>query len=236
MGWNRRFKKIKEFIKNEDNADIEFFNTTNEIPDKPKKKSFWNKWKHEKTSDNKNNVEKIKKKSTNRSILMNFRRRNTLQIIKYLEGKEIFNCFFYTDVTNISLILEQGIRPTSLVKLLTKQEYTVWTYLEHATYLELELGNSTRHYFWKWCTDNKVDLNKIAIVSVDINKLFQVTSKDWGLNLETNRIQVYEIIPVAAIDWILLKDKKMFRLANMYVEKQNLKLKIYQGNQVQNNE
>lgn len=230
MGWSRRFKKLKEFLKKEDKGDIEFFNSTSESEDVPKKKSFWNKWKK------KNNIvpditeKKVNPKNSNRNIFMNFRRRNTLQIIKYLESKEIFNCFFYTDVNNISLILEQGIRPTSLVKLLTKQEYIVWTYLEHATYIELELGNSTRHYFWKWCTDNKVDLNKIAIISIDINKLFQVTSKDWGLNLETNRVQVYEIIPVNAIDWILLKDKKMFRLAKMYVEKQNLKLKIYQGN------
>lgn len=207
-----KFKKLKKFIKKENKKeDIDFFYVPND-------------------NDDENKSKKTHKPKKRTNIFQHFRRRNTLQIVKYLESKSIFNCFFYTDVQNIPLILEQGIKPTGQIKLLPKEEYIVWTYLEHATYLELELGNSTRHYFWKWCTDQKVDLNNIAIISIDINKLFQSTKQDWELNLETNRIQIYEKISNSAIDWILVKNQKMFRLAKLYSEKQNLKLKIFQGN------
>lgn len=206
----KKFNKI--FKKDKKQENIDFFYVPNDDDEK-------------KPKNHKN------KKSFN--LFQSFRRRNTMQIIKYLESKNIFNCFFYTDVHNIPLILEQGIKPTGQIKLLPKEEYTVWTYLEHATYLELELGNSTRHYFWKWCADLKVDLNNIAIISIDINRLFQTTKQDWELKLEVNRIQIFEKISNSAIDWILVKNQKMFRLAKLHAEKQNLKLKVFQGNEGQ---
>lgn len=213
---NINFKKLKKFIKKEKKGeDIDFFYVPEGDSDDDSKKKKGHKL----------------KKRTN--LFQNFRRRNTLQIIKYLETKNIFNCFFYTDVHNIPLILEQGIKPTGQIKLMPKEEYIVWTYLEHATYLELELGNSTRHYFWKWCTEQEVDLNNIAIISIDISKLFQTTKQDWELNLETNRIQIYEKIASSAIDWILVKNQKMLRLAKIHAERQNLKVKIFQGNEGQ---
>lgn len=206
-----KFKKLKKAIKKETTPnDIDFFYVPDDNPE-----------------DDKNKKAKAKK---SRNIFQHFRRRNTLQIVKYLESKNVYNCFFYTDVNNVPLILEQGIKPTGQIKLLPKEEYTVWTYLEHATYLELELGNSTRHYFWKWCADQKVDLSNLAIISIDVDKLFQTTKLDWELNLETNRIQIYEPIANAAIDWILVKNKKMFQLTKIHAAKQNLKLKVFQGN------
>lgn len=224
MGWSRRIKKIKEYFSDENqlNLDISKLSEDNE-----KKNPFFNRFKKQKKS-NKSSTSTNNKKRNN--IFLNFRRRSTIQIIKHLENKNIFNLFFYTDVSNITLILEQGIKPSSQIKLLPKQEYIVWTYLEHSTYLELELGNSTRHFFWKWCAEQNVDVNKIAIISVDIHKLFQSTTKDWGLNVDTNRVQIYETIPVEAIDWILVKDRKMFRLAKLYIDNQRLKLKLFQGN------
>ncbi|WP_338980408.1 acetyltransferase [Spiroplasma endosymbiont of Lasioglossum malachurum] len=224
MGWSRRIKKIKEYFsdENQPNLDISKLSEDNE-----KKTPFFNRFKKQKKS-NKSSTSTNNKKRNN--IFLNFRRRSTIQIIKHLENKNIFNLFFYTDVSNITLILEQGIKPSSQIKLLPKQEYIVWTYLEHATYLELELGNSTRHFFWKWCAEQNVDVNKIVIISVDIHKLFQSTTKDWGLNVDTNRVQIYETIPVEAIDWILVKDRKMFRLAKLYIDNQRLKLKLFQGN------
>ncbi|MBP1524997.1 MAG: acetyltransferase [Spiroplasma ixodetis] len=224
MGWSRRIKKIKEYFsdENQPNLDISKLSEDNE-----KKNPFFNRFKKQKKS-NKSSTSTNNKKRNN--IFLNFRRRSTIQIIKHLENKNIFNLFFYTDVSNITLILEQGIKPSSQIKLLPKQEYIVWTYLEHATYLELELGNSTRHFFWKWCAEQNVDVNKIVIISVDIHKLFQSTTKDWGLNVDTNRVQIYETIPVEAIDWILVKDRKMFRLAKLYIDNQRLKLKLFQGN------
>lgn len=224
MGWSRRIKKIKEYFsdENQPNLDISKLSEDNE-----KKSSFFKGFRKQKK--NKKVTPSISNKKRN-NIFLNFRRRSTIQIIKHLESKNIFNLFFYTDVSNITLILEQGIKPSSEIKLLPKQEYIVWTYLEHATYLELELGNSTRHFFWKWCAEQNVDVNKIAIISVDVHKLFQSTTKDWGLNIDTNRVQVYEPIQVTAIDWILVKDRKMFRLAKLYIDNQRLKLKLFQGN------
>ncbi|WP_174480323.1 acetyltransferase [Spiroplasma endosymbiont of Danaus chrysippus] len=224
MGWSRRIKKIKEYFsdENQPNLDISKLSEDNE-----KKNPFFNRFKKQKKSNKSSTLTNNKKRN---NIFLNFKRRSTIQIIKHLENKNIFNLFFYTDVSNITLILEQGIKPSSQIKLLPKQEYIVWTYLEHATYLELELGNSTRHFFWKWCAEQNVDVNKIAIISVDIHKLFQSTTKDWGLNVDTNRVQIYEIIPVEAIDWILVKDRKMFRLAKLYIDNQRLKLKLFQGN------
>lgn len=224
MGWSRRIKKIKEYFsdENQPNLDISKLSEDNE-----KKTPFFNRFKKQKKSNKYSTLTNNKKRN---NIFLNFRRRSTIQIIKHLENKNIFNLFFYTDISNITLILEQGIKPSSQIKLLPKQEYIVWTYLEHATYLELELGNSTRHFFWKWCAEQNVDVNKIAIISVDIHKLFQNTVKDWGLNVDTNRVQIYETIPVEAIDWILVKDRKMFRLAKLYIDNQRLKLKLFQGN------
>ena len=224
MGWSRRIKKIKEYFsdENQPNLDISKLSEDNE-----KKTPFFNRFKKQKKSNKSSTLTNNKKRN---NIFLNFRRRSTIQIIKHLENKNIFNLFFYTDISNITLILEQGIKPSSQIKLLPKQEYIVWTYLEHATYLELELGNSTRHFFWKWCAEQNVDVNKIAIISVDIHKLFQNTVKDWGLNVDTNRVQIYETIPVEAIDWILVKDRKMFRLAKLYIDNQRLKLKLFQGN------
>ncbi|WP_425382795.1 acetyltransferase [Spiroplasma endosymbiont of Melieria omissa] len=224
MGWSRRIKKIKEYFsdENQPNLDISKLSEDNE-----KKTPFFNRFKKQKKFNKSSTLTNNKKRN---NIFLNFRRRSTIQIIKHLENKNIFNLFFYTDVSNITLILEQGIKPSSQIKLLPKQEYIVWTYLEHATYLELELGNSTRHFFWKWCAEQNVDVNKIGIISVDIHKLFQSTIKDWGLNVDTNRVQIYETIPVEAIDWILVKDRKMFRLAKLYIDNQRLKLKLFQGN------
>lgn len=225
MGWSRRIKKIKEYFsdENQPNLDISKLSEDNE-----KKPSFFKRFKKQKKNHQATTINSDNKRRNN--IFLHFRRRSTVQIIKYLESNNIFNLFFYTDVNNITLILEQGIKPSSEIKLLPKQEYIVWTYLEHATYLELELGSSTRHFFWKWCAEQDVDIDKIAIISVDVHKLFQNTTKDWGLNIDTNRIQIYEAIPIAAIDWILVKDRKMFRLAKLYITNQRLKLKLFQGN------
>lgn len=213
-----KFKKIKKIFKKEKKEDINFFiaEEDNNESDQKNKKSQYTKL--------------GKKHHKSRNALFNFRRRNTIQIIKYLENKNIFNGFFYTDVHNIILILEQGVKPTSEIKLLSKQQYVVWTYLEHATYLELELGNTTRHYFWKWCSEQNVQLNNIAIISINFSKLFEMTYDEWGLNLETNRLQIYERIPIEAIDWILVKDRRIFRLARTHITGKNLKVKIFQGN------
>lgn len=210
---NFDFKKLKEFLKKEKQIrDVDLSTSSN---------------------DNSTISEKKIKSKAKKNLFEHFRRRNTLQIIKYLESKNVFNCFFYTDVDNIPLIFEQGIKPTGQINLVPKQEYTVWTYLEHATYLELELGNSTRHFFWKWCSEQKVNLNNIAIISIDIERLFQTTKQDWQLKLETNRIQIFEKISNSAIDWILIKNPKMFRLAKVYAQNQDLKLEIFQGNEGQ---
>lgn len=229
MSMKEKFKKFKNKLIADKNNEINFFDEQllpNDIEEFGLDKNY-----------KKNNLKEMKKnnKTSKNSLFVNFRRRNSLQIIKYLETNKIFNCFFYTNVNNISLILEQGIRPISSIKLLSNEEYIVWTYLEHKEFLELELSNSTRHYFWKWCAENKVDLNKIAIISIDINKLFKYTTKDWTLDLQTNRIQIYEIVPVDAIDWILVKDKKMFSMIKIFIDQQNLKIKLFQGNNGQIN-
>ena len=224
MSWSWWIKKIKEYFSDENQPNLDILKLSE---DNEKKNSFFNRCKKQKKCNKSSTLTNNKKRN---NIFLNFRRRSTIQIIKYLENKNIFNLFFYTDVSNITLILEQGIKPSSQIKLLSKQEYIVWTYLEHANYLELELGNSTRHFFWKWCAEQNVDVNKIAIISVDIHKLFQGTIKDWSLNIDTNRVQIYETVPVEAIDWILVKDRKIFRLAKLYIDNQRLKLKLFQGN------
>jgi len=109
-----KFKKIKEKLKKEKKEDINFFISEEDKTKKPEQET------------KKPQYTKLEKKyRKSRNILFNFRRRNTIQIIKYLENKNIFNGFFYTDVHNITLILEQGIKPTSEIKLLPKQQYVV---------------------------------------------------------------------------------------------------------------
>lgn len=177
----------------------------------------------------KNNL--FKNKNINKKIknIFNFKRRKTKKIIKELNQQQIKTLLFYTDINNIIRQLEFGLQPIKNIKLSKKNEYIVWTYLEKNDYLEFELDNSTRYYFWNWIMEQKVDLIKIAIIAIDIQNLFNLTKKDWKYDNINRRIKIFEDVNPKSFNWILIKNNKYLNIIKTYIKNNNLKIKIFQG-------
>ena len=158
-----------------------------------------------------------------------FKRRKTHKIIKELNRQRIKSLLFYTDISNVLRQLEFGLQPVKNIHLAKESEYIVWTYLEKPDHLEFELDNSTRHYFWSWIAEQKVDPSQIAVIAIDIQNLFHLTKKDWEYDDVTRRVKVFEDVKPGAIRWVLMKNNQYLSRIQMYVKSNNLKLKIFQG-------
>ncbi|AGM25452.1 hypothetical protein [Spiroplasma chrysopicola] len=159
-----------------------------------------------------------------------FRRRKTQKIIKEINSQKVKVLLFYTDVKNILRQLEFGLQPVNNIHLGKNDEYTVWTYLEKKDHLEFELDNSTRHFFWEWIAEQKVDPNQIAIVALDIKKLYEHTKADWEYDEVTRRIKIFENIKPEVISWILVKNPEYVKRIEQYLMSQNnLKIKLFKG-------
>ncbi len=158
-----------------------------------------------------------------------FKRRKTHKIIKELNRQRIKSLLFYTDISNVLRQLEFGLQPINNIHLAKESEYIVWTYLEKPDHLEFELDNSTRHYFWSWIADQKVDPSQIVVIAIDIQNLFHLTKKDWEYDDVNRRVKVFEDVKPAAIRWVLMKNNNYLNRIQMYVKSNNLKLKIFQG-------
>ncbi|AHI52548.1 hypothetical protein [Spiroplasma culicicola] len=151
------------------------------------------------------------------------------KVFQIIKTKKNENLYFYTDVNNILLILENGIRLVKEQKLRSDQEYIVWTYLENNNSIGLEFDSSTRAHFWKWASEAKVDVEKISVVGIDPHKLAKLTKKDWALDNVGNIVYVYETIPVEAIDFIMIKDKSNLKRIQTYVEANDINIDVFFG-------
>ncbi|AHF58222.1 hypothetical protein [Spiroplasma eriocheiris] len=158
-----------------------------------------------------------------------FKRRKTHKIIKNLNAQKIRTLLFYTDVSNVLRQLEFGIQPIKNIHLVKDSEYIVWTYLEKPDHIEFELDNSTRHYFWSWIAEQKVDPNQIAVIAIDIKKLFENTKTDWYYEETTRRVHLFEDVKPECIKWILMKNNEYLNRIQNYVKSTNLKIKVFQG-------
>jgi hypothetical protein len=132
-------------------------------------------------------------------------------------------------VSNCLLILEQGIRTLNERKLKKGEEYTVWTYLENSNSIGLEFDSSTRANFWKWATNAKIDVAKVAVIAVDPAKLAKICKKDWAFDHVANVVYVYETIPPEAISWIMIKDRKNLQRIKTIVEGNGINIKVFYG-------
>ncbi|WP_338954883.1 acetyltransferase [Spiroplasma endosymbiont of Polydrusus cervinus] len=158
-----------------------------------------------------------------------FKRHKTHKIIKEFNRQRVKLLLFYTDISNVLRQLEFGLQPIKNIQLAKESEYIVWTYLEKPDHLEFELDNSTRHYFWSWVAEQKVDPTQIAVIAIDIKSLFDLTKKDWEYDDVTRRVKVFEDVKPAAIRWILIKNNQYLNRIQTYVKSNHLKLKIFQG-------
>ena len=158
-----------------------------------------------------------------------FKRRKTHKIIKELNHQRIKSLLFYTDTSNVLRQLEFGLQPVQNIHLAKESEYVVWTYLEKPDHLEFELDNSTRHYFWSWVAEQKVDPSQIAVIAIDIKKLFLLTKKDWEYDDVTRRIKIFEDVKPEAIRWILMKNNQYLNRIQTYVKSNRLSIKVFQG-------
>lgn len=191
------------------------------IEKKPKSKlfsKFFN-WK-KKTNDSKDEDEQIS---------YTLGRSQTKKIFKDLINKNITHLYFYTSSVNVFRILEQGIKPTKMIKLAKGEEYIVWTYLEKPNHIELELSNSTRYYFWQWCIDQMIDPNSIAIIYINLKKLFNVTSSEWDFNEQKQHLIIKEPINIKAIESILIKDRRILKRIEQYLKYNNSNIKVFYG-------
>ncbi|AHB36002.1 hypothetical protein [Spiroplasma apis] len=152
--------------------------------------------------------------------------KKVLQIIK---NKKIANLYFYTDVNNILLILENGIRLVKDQQLKSNEEYVVWTYLENNNSVGMEFDSSSRAHFWKWASEANVDVEKISVVGINPQTLAKLTKKDWAYDQVANIVYVYEKIPVEAIDFIMIKDKANLKRIQTYVQANEIEIDVYFG-------
>lgn len=153
------------------------------------------------------------------------------KIMAIIKNKSVKNLLFYTDVDNVLLILDQGIKLIKEQKLDAGQEYIVWTYLENENSIGFEFDTSTRAHFWKWASDAKLDIEKIAIIGIDPKKLSDLCRKDWALDSVSNIVYVYENIPVEAIDYILIKDKHNLARIKTIIDANDMQIDVFFGEQ-----
>ncbi|WP_338969922.1 hypothetical protein [Spiroplasma endosymbiont of Labia minor] len=156
---------------------------------------------------------------------------NQKKIMLNVKQKNIKNFLFYTDVNNIIHILEYGIKNINSQKLQKDEIYTVWTYLEHDNSIGVELDTSTRAHFWKWASDNDVDVNQIAVIGINPYKLVDDSTKDWAKDETTNIIYIYDNIPINAIDWIMIKDKHHLKQIRTLIDSNNINVDVYFGSE-----
>ncbi len=98
-------------------------------------------------------------------------------------------------------------------------------------YIDCELENSSRAIFWNWVIENKINTQDIAIFVININKLFELTKQDWLEINEKNIVRIFENIEPSTIDSILVQKSSDLESINKYVNRHNLKINIYKGNQ-----
>ncbi|QBQ07399.1 acetyltransferase [Spiroplasma gladiatoris] len=151
------------------------------------------------------------------------------KVFQIMKTKKNLNLYFYTDVNNILLILENGIRLLKDQKLNKTEEYIVWTYLENNNSIGLEFDSSTRAHFWKWASEAKVDVEKISVIGINAEKLARHCKKDWGLDTVGNLVYIYETIPVEAIDFIMIKDKANLKRIETFVEANDIDIDVFYG-------
>ncbi|ASP28646.1 hypothetical protein SCORR_v1c08740 [Spiroplasma corruscae] len=151
------------------------------------------------------------------------------KILETIKNKKIETFFFYTDVNNLLIILENGIQLLKEKSLEKDEEYIVWTYLEHKESIGLEFDTSTRAHFWKWATNSKVDVEKISVIGIDPHKLAKLTKNDWAYDATKKVVYVYETIPVEAIEYIMIKDKANLKRIKTYVDSNDIDIDVFYG-------
>ncbi|WP_338972617.1 hypothetical protein [Spiroplasma endosymbiont of Panorpa germanica] len=150
-------------------------------------------------------------------------------ILSKIKDNNIKHFLFYTQVDNIYLILENGIRLISQKNLKKDQEYTVWTYLENENSIGLEFDSSTRASFWKWALEAGLSVEEVGVIGINPEKLSELTTKDWSQDEDSNIVYVYENIPTKAIEWIMVKDRKNLDKIKTVVESNELDIAVYFG-------
>ncbi|ARU92151.1 hypothetical protein SCLARK_001687 [Spiroplasma clarkii] len=151
------------------------------------------------------------------------------EVLKVLKQKNIKDLYFYTDINNVMLILENGIRLVKDQRLTKAEEYTVWTYLENKNSIGLEMDNSVRAHFWKWVSEAKINVEMISVIGINPEKLDKLTKQDWAYDAKDNLVYIYETIPVEAISFIMVKDKTNLKRIQTYVEAQDIAIDVYFG-------
>ncbi|AUB31226.1 acetyltransferase [Spiroplasma floricola] len=181
-----------------------------------------------KKTDIKNNLSENKPKKGFFKKIFNSKE-GQKKVLSIIKTKKINNLYFYTDVNNVLLILENGIRLLKDQKLRKDEEYTVWTYLENENSIGLEFDSSTRAHFWKWASESKVDIEKITVIGIDPEKLAKLSKNDWAMDDVKNIVYVYETIPLDAIDFIMIKDKSNLKRIQTYVEANDIQIDVFYG-------
>ncbi|AGR40874.1 hypothetical protein [Spiroplasma taiwanense] len=151
------------------------------------------------------------------------------KVFQIIKNKKNNHLYFYTDVSNIFLILENGIRLLKDQKLKKDEEYIVWTYLENENSVGLEFDSSTRAHFWKWASEAKVDIEKISVIGINFDILAKVTKNDWALDEIKNIVYIYETIPLEAIEFIMIKDKANLNRIQTYVDANDIEIDVFFG-------
>ncbi|QHX35716.1 acetyltransferase [Spiroplasma sp. TIUS-1] len=158
-----------------------------------------------------------------------FRNSGEKKVLRITSENDVKSYLFYTDISNILFILENGINPVNNIRDLITTEYTVWSYLEHDESIGLEFDNSNRKNFWGWIEESEADIKSIAVIGIDPSTLSDITVYDWSYDDKSKTVAINEPIGVEAIQWIMVKEKAEFNAIKARVSILNLKIRIFLG-------
>ncbi len=169
----------------------------------------------------------ITKKNSN--IKFSLKKWKTRKLVQNLFSEKINWLLFYTHESNVLHNLEFGINIVNDIKLKSGNNYVVWAYSQLTDRIILELSDSSRNNFWEWINKQKIDFNNIAIIAIDLEKLFENSKKNWIYDNDSRTISVFEKISPKTFKWIMIKNKLIYDRIKRYSSLTSLDLKIYYG-------
>ena len=159
----------------------------------------------------------------------NFKKRQNYKILKSLNKENVTKLFFYTHYQNLLKILEYGIQISSQLQINEGESYEIWSYCERENDILLEYEDSSRYYFWRWVSRNKVAVDDIATVCLDLKLLYGTCENNWEIDREKKNLIIHEKINPATIKWILAKQIDNKALLQNYITRKKLAIHLYVG-------
>ena len=164
------------------------------------------------------------------NIKFSYKKWKTKKMLQKIKLDNIKWLLFYTDENNLLYNLEFGINIVNKIKLKKGQNYIVWSFSQLYDQINLELSNSGRNNFWDWAIKQKIDPSKVAVIAIDILKLFNSTKKEWKFDDDNKTISIFEYIDPTTFKWVMVKNKNIKNRILNYTSVALPKMSVFYGN------